>query len=125
MLKVSIALSLVALYALYSFVVYTDGTESRVSFPAAEQALISEGKQIYQDKNCQACHQIYGLGGFLGPDLTTGYSDKHRGEPFLRAMMTSGGSRMPNFRLNNRQVDALIAYLKYVDSTATPIKQPR
>ncbi|MBK8357424.1 MAG: hypothetical protein IPL13_19205 [Saprospiraceae bacterium] len=32
------------------------------------------GKLIWQDYNCNACHQIYGLGGYLGPDLTNVYS---------------------------------------------------
>jgi nitric oxide reductase subunit C len=102
--------------------VYTKGTAGNVT-PAAEmQKAVSLGKQLYQQYNCSACHQIFGLGGYLGPELTTAYSDKNRGEAYMRAMLQVGGNRMPNFHLAPQQIDALIAYLKYVDTTATPIK---
>lgn len=117
-----VILFLFALYAAYSFWIYRDGTQSKLSFPAPQQALIDEGKQLYQQYNCAACHQLYGLGGYLGPELTTAYSDKGRGEGYMRALLISGGQRMPNFHFSNTQVDALIAYLKYVDTTATPVK---
>ncbi len=122
MSRTIIILSLFALYAGYSLLVYTRGTQSKLSFSPAEQQKINAGKQLYQQKNCQACHQIYGLGGYLGPELTTAYSDKTRGEPYLRAMLAVGSNRMPNFHFSTREIDELIAYLKYVDTTATPIK---
>lgn len=122
MIRVTVLLSLISLYAGYSFLVYTHGTQSKLSFAPAEQKKINEGKKLYQQNNCQACHQVYGLGGYLGPDLTTAYSDKNRGEKFMRALLSSGGNRMPDFHFNTQEIDALIAYLKYVDTTATPIK---
>jgi nitric oxide reductase subunit C len=98
--------------------VYTKGTETKVKFSKAEMEKISKGKMIFQEYNCSACHQVYGLGGYLGPDLTTVYSDKHRGETYTKAMLTAGGSRMPDFHLNPAQVEAVAAYLKYIDSVA-------
>ncbi|MGN6399288.1 MAG: c-type cytochrome [Flavisolibacter sp.] len=123
MVRVVILLLLIALYCGYSLLIYTKGTESRLYITSIEQQKINDGKRLYQQYNCQACHQIYGLGGYLGPELTTAYSDKNRGENFMRAMLQAGGSRMPRFHLSTQQIDALIAYLKYVDTTATPIKQ--
>ncbi|MCH7870146.1 MAG: c-type cytochrome, partial [Planctomycetes bacterium] len=32
--------------------------------------MAKSGLAIWRENNCQACHQIYGYGGFLGPDLT-------------------------------------------------------
>ncbi len=122
MIKVRILLILIVSYVCYSFVIYTKGTESPVKLTAVVQQQVSLGKQLYQQYNCSACHQIYGLGGYLGPELTTAYSDKNRGEDYMRALLQAGGSRMPNFHFNSQQIDALIAYLKYVDTTATPIK---
>lgn len=84
-----------------------------------DQKQILEGKKLFQQYNCIACHQIYGLGGYIGPDLTTAWSDKHRGEAYMRAMLLSGGSRMPNFHFTPPQVEALLSYLRYVDTTAT------
>jgi len=120
--RVSVAVILFLLFVFYSSLVYTKGTESAILLPEKEATLASEGKQIFQEYNCISCHQVYGLGGYLGPELTTAYSDKIRGEGYMRALLQSGGQRMPNFHFSPQQIDAIIAYLKYVDSTAAPIK---
>jgi len=120
--RVSVALTLFLLFILYSSLVYTKGTENGISLSVQESALVQEGKQLFQDYNCVSCHQIYGLGGYLGPELTSAYSDKNRGEGFMRALLKSGSQRMPDFGFSSKQIDAIIAYLKYVDSTAAPIK---
>jgi nitric oxide reductase subunit C len=120
--KVHLLCVLIISYACYSLVVYTKGTAGTFTPTAETQQAVSLGKQLYQQYNCSACHQVYGLGGYLGPELTTAYSDKNRGEAYMRAMLQVGGSRMPNFHFTTQQIDALIAYLKYVDTTATPIK---
>ncbi|HEU0111089.1 MAG TPA: cytochrome c [Flavisolibacter sp.] len=125
MIRLLTFFSLVVLFVVYSAVVYTTGTESGIRLTTAEQQLINKGKSLYQAKNCQACHQLYGLGGYLGPDLTTAFSDKHRGPGLIRALLRSGGNLMPDFKFSNQQIDELIAYLKYVDTTATPIKETR
>lgn len=122
MAKLAIFISLFTLYTGYSILVYTKGTENQIAFNGSEQALVSKGKIIYQEYNCTACHQLYGLGGFLGPDLTTAWSDKHRGEVLIRALLKTGSQRMPDFHLNDEQVNALTHYLRYVDSTATSYK---
>jgi nitric oxide reductase subunit C len=120
--RVTVAIGLFLLFILYSSLVYTKGTESLIALPKEETALVNEGKILFQEYNCISCHQVYGLGGYLGPELTTAYSDKNRGEGYMRALLGSGGQRMPNFHFSPKQIDAIIAYLKYVDSTATPIK---
>ncbi len=123
MFKLGLLGVLLISYAFYSFAVYTKGTASTLTPSPETQKVVSLGKQIYQQYNCGACHQIYGLGGYLGPELTTAYSDKNRGESYMRALLQAGGNRMPNFHLTTQQIDALIAYLKYVDTTATPMKK--
>lgn len=75
------------------------------------------GQQLYQDNNCVACHQFYGLGGYMGPDLTNVISN--RGEPYARAFITAGSARMPNFGLSTAEIDALLAFLAFVDQTGT------
>lgn len=82
-----------------------------------------EGKQIFQKYNCSACHQLYGLGGFLGPELTTVISDSTRGEIYAMAILRSGTSRMPQFHLKDKEIDQLISFLKYVDTTAISYKK--
>ena len=105
-------------YLLYSGLVYTAGTSSDIVFNAAEQKKINHGKLLFQEYNCIACHQLYGLGGYLGPDLTNAYSDIYRGELYIKAFLQNGGRRMPNFKLTQEQTEAITSYLKYVDSTS-------
>lgn len=122
MAKIVISCSLLVFYLLYSFFVYTKGTEDLIRIPAEEQVRINTGKALFQQHNCVACHQLYGLGGYLGPELTTAYSDPQRGEGWMRTFLQAGGQRMPNFHFNANEIDAIISYLKYVDRTAVTYK---
>ena len=67
------------------------------------------GQQLFQESNCIACHQFYGLGGYMGPDLTNVISN--RGEAYSRAFISAGTASMPNFGLNQEEVTALVAFL--------------
>ncbi|RYY87427.1 MAG: hypothetical protein EOO15_11900 [Chitinophagaceae bacterium] len=51
------------------------------------------------------------------PDLTTAWSDPKRGPAYLRALLQSGGSRMPNFHFTKNEVASLLAYLRSVDAS--------
>ncbi len=61
-----------------------------------------------------ACHQFYGLGGYMGPDLTNVISSK--GAAYARAFLISGTERMPDFGFDDHEMDDLIAFLEFVDS---------
>lgn len=122
MIKPAIAILLLLTYAGYTAVVYTKGTTSSVTWPQEKWQQAMRGKTIFQQYNCQSCHQIYGLGGYLGPDLTTAWSDKKRGPHYLKALLQSGGARMPNFHFGEAQTEDIITYLQYVDATAAPVK---
>ncbi|RYY99586.1 MAG: cytochrome c [Chitinophagaceae bacterium] len=119
MAKLSTALVLLAAYLAYSGLVYSTGTRTEVPASVDIQSAAS-GKRLFQEHNCAACHQLFGLGGYLGPDLTRAWSDPRRGPAYLRALLKAGGSRMPDFHLTGPQVEALLAYLHYVDQSAHP-----
>ena len=53
----------------------------------------------------------------MGPDLTNVISN--RGEAISRAFITSGTASMPNLQLAPEEVDAVLAYLAFVDKTGT------
>ena len=109
----AIFMLLCAAFIPYSAYVYTRGTEaSHVSSITAEAR---HGQQLFQAHNCIACHQVYGLGGYMGPDLTNVISNK--GPAYVRAFLMSGTQRMPNFNLNESELDAMIAHLECVDAT--------
>jgi len=97
----------------YSAFVYTRGTEASHIAPMGDEARY--GQALFQEHNCVACHQFYGLGGYMGPDLTNVVSNK--GSPYARAFLTSGTQRMPNFDLNETELDAIVAFLEFVDTT--------
>ncbi len=97
----------------YSVYVYTQGTEA--SHIRAMTGEARYGQQLFQEFNCIACHQFYGLGGYMGPDLTNVISS--RGPAYARAFLVSGTQRMPNFNLDESELDALVAYLEFVDTT--------
>ncbi len=102
---------LLAAFVAYSFTLYATlpgGGEPLA--PAADR-----GKALWQRYNCTACHQVYGLGGFLGPDLTNIYSN--RGEAHIRAMLRTGTNTMPVYPLSDAQLDDLMAYLRHIDGT--------
>lgn len=110
-LKNITAASLVAGFLYYSVHLYT-------SLPVRGKRVTEEtskGKLIWQQYNCTACHQVYGLGGFLGPDLTNAYSLK--GPFYIKAFLQSGTATMPNFHLNGQEMDDLIAYLQNIDAS--------
>jgi nitric oxide reductase subunit C len=125
MIKVVAFISLFVTYLVYSIIVYTKGTEKATSLSAAEQCNIKKGSHLFQQYNCTSCHQLYGLGGYLGPELTTAYSDPARGELYMKVFLQAGGPRMPNFHFKEEEINALISFLKYVDESAITYKSSR
>jgi len=107
--------SLLASFAIYSAHVYTSGTEAAHVPPLTDQG--RHGQQLFQQHNCIACHQFYGLGGYMGPDLTNVISN--RGAAYASAFLMTGTPRMPDFGLDKTEVDALVAFLEFVDETGT------
>lgn len=124
MIKIVAFISLFVTYLVYSIVVYTKGTEKNNVISTDELTQIKKGSLLFQQYNCSSCHQLYGLGGYLGPELTTAYSDPARGELFMKAFLKAGGQRMPNFHFSEEDINALISFLKYVDESAITYKKP-
>ena len=106
----SILLILSVFFALYSLAVYRYSADSSATPPSAAA---SNGWKVWQEKNCQSCHQLYGLGGYMGPDLTNVISKK--GEIHVRTFVQYGTGRMPNFHLSNREIESVTAFLTWVD----------
>jgi mono/diheme cytochrome c family protein len=90
--------------------VYTDASSAP---PLSGPAL--EGRRLWHTHNCQACHQLYGYGGFLGPDLTNaaGRLTPERVEQIL----TEGSGAMPAFEFEPDQREAVVAFLEAMDAT--------
>lgn len=117
-LKFKILITLFALFSFYTAFVYTKAT-ARATFTMNDEAF--KGKMLYQKFNCTACHQLYGLGGYLGPELTSAYSQKAQNDAYFAAILKNGTLRMPDFNLSDKEVNQVIEYLKYIDQTSTQI----
>ncbi len=86
-----------------------------------ENALI--GKQIFREKNCIACHQFYGLGGYMGPDLTNVFSAPGKGRNYARAIISVGTAKMPKINIPDHEIEFLLDYLESIDKTGeSPLK---
>lgn len=102
---------LVILFLSYSSFLYTNQPVTSSSFNTS----IEKGSKVWQEYNCNSCHQIYGLGGYLGPDLTNEYS--LRGVDFINAFLLNGTNIMPKFNLTLQQRNDLNAFLQHVDQS--------
>lgn len=111
--KSGVLFILCAAFLAYSFVLYFSDPQE-MHAPSAKAV---EGKLLWQQKNCSACHQLYGLGGHLGPDLTNVYGN--RPEAYIKAFLKAGTPVMPDFHLSPQEMDALVAFLKYTNTTGT------
>lgn len=104
----------IALFSYYNYIIYT--TEAYTpSASLSPQAMV--GQELWQKNNCWSCHQIYGLGGYLGPDLTNVYSHPAKGPTYINAFLNSGVKTMPRFNFSTAEKEAIIEYLRVIDET--------
>lgn len=115
--------TLVISFFIYTFIIYTKGvsTDKGKKYLTEQSKL---GKILFQKYNCVSCHQIYGLGGYMGPDLTNVISTKGKGPDYAKAILENGTLKMPNFHLSPYEIEELVAFLTYVDKTGvSPVKK--
>ncbi len=113
MWKVRTALLLFVAFILYSLLVYSNATEVEAKEIGAS-AEVMKGKQLYERNNCVSCHQVYGLGGYLGPDLTRVH-ERYPDGAYIKAMLMVGNKNMPVYKLTEEEMNALLAYFKYLN----------
>jgi nitric oxide reductase subunit C len=112
---------LIAIYGAVSVVAYTDYPTKDTSPRLTE--LEWRGLDLWREHNCQACHQIYGFGGFLGPDLTNMVGEETPDAAYW-GVLTSGLNRMPALHLDGDDQTALMAYLRAVNRTGQSQPEP-
>ncbi len=112
---------LVAAYISVSVVAYTDFPRRATDPPLTDLEL--RGLAAWRAHNCQACHQIYGFGGFLGPDLTNRVTDATPDAEF-GWILTVGSGPMPAFDLPPAEQETILAYLRAVNRTGRSQPEP-
>jgi nitric oxide reductase subunit C len=108
--KLFIITVLVVAFVGYSLFLYS-------ALPAKNQynEVADSGKLTWQKYNCNACHQVYGLGGYLGPDITNVYSAK--GAAYIRAFLKTGTNIMPDFHLSEKEINDLTSFMQAIDAS--------
>ncbi|KAA9325683.1 c-type cytochrome [Adhaeribacter soli] len=101
-------------FVVFSGFVYTQAVPENNKVVSSKAV---QGKMLWQQHNCSSCHQLYGLGGYLGPDLTNTLSSKGKGRDYAAAIMKSGTQVMPDFHLNDAEIEALLAFLEHADKS--------
>jgi mono/diheme cytochrome c family protein len=74
----------------------------------------SQGRQLFVEKNCLACHAIGGVGGKNGPDLagvTTRHSPGWLDEQLVNPELLYPGSIMPAYDLETNARKSIIAFM--------------
>jgi nitric oxide reductase subunit C len=88
---------------------------------------VAHGKKLWETNNCIGCHTLLGEGAYFAPELGNVY--KRRGPEFIKAWIQAqptgapGRRQMPNFHLSDKDLDDLVAFLKYaseIDSAKWP-----
>ncbi len=110
---------LFSFFFLFSLWIYAIPLFSSYQKPPKESKSIANGRLVWQKYNCHTCHQLYGLGGYLGPDLTNTYSRNKENETYLKGIIKSGVRQMPKFNLTDDETRELLAFLKDVDASGT------
>lgn len=101
---------LVASFAIQGWLVYSDPAPTESLGTAALR-----GRRVWHANNCQACHQLYGFGGFLGPDLTNAV--ERLGQERLATVLTVGAGRMPAFGLSPAEIEDVEAFLRAMNES--------
>ena len=104
-------LTLVVCFMVYSFSIYLKPS----AVVSSDKAI--QGRLVWQKYNCQSCHQLYGLGGYLGPDLTNVLGVPNKTPDYIHNILQSGIQQMPVFRLSEKEFGELIAFLQATNAT--------
>jgi ubiquinol-cytochrome c reductase cytochrome b subunit len=94
----------------------------RVILPAGPPSpTVVRGAQVFAQKNCAYCHQVFGRGGRReGPDMSV-VNQRHRSPDWIRryilnARLYQPGTTMPRYEIPLEDLEALSAYLLALDS---------
>jgi len=113
-------LMLVALVAQSHFYILGSSTAH-----AAITESVAEGKRLWEQKACANCHTILGEGSYFAPELSNvwlrygGDTDAKAARDGLKAWFQAqpsgveGRRQMPQFHLSDKEMDALIDFLKW------------
>lgn len=107
-----ILLTIISIAFFYNFNIYTKKLKSE-ELTLSNKAI--KGQKIWLENNCCSCHQFYGLGGYLDPDLTNLVKNKNFN--YINSILKSGIGTMPKFNFTKSEVEDLVFFFKEINNT--------
>jgi nitric oxide reductase subunit C len=89
---------------------------------------VVRGKHIWETRNCIGCHTLLGEGAYFAPELGNVYvrrGGEGGADAFIKGWMKAqptgapGRRQMPQFHLNDQQLDDLVQFLKWTSRINT------
>ncbi|EHR69556.1 Cytochrome c [Burkholderiales bacterium JOSHI_001] len=114
-----------AFFVLLFIALVTDSTRQipQRSHQAALTPAVERGKLVWETRNCIGCHTLLGEGAYFAPEL--GNVIPRRGPDFVKAWIKAqptgapGRRQMPQFHLNEQQLDDLVQFLDWTSKINT------
>ena len=110
-------------FFLLLFLALTFDTESALPDRDNRQNLtpqVAFGKQLWEENNCIGCHTLLGEGAYFAPELGNVYTRFGNSKEAIMAFIKSrpvegipGRRSMPQFNLNDEELEAIAEFLKY------------
>ncbi len=116
---ITIFITLSVLFIIFSFSIYLKPMREKDPQKATLLKQAAAGKDVWQKHNCHTCHQLYGLGGYLGPDLTNVIAKPGYSNVFLKTVISNGMGLMPAFDLTNQEMEDILVFLQSMNETGT------
>jgi nitric oxide reductase subunit C len=87
---------------------------------------VANGKMLWEENNCVGCHSILGEGAYFAPELGNVYKRFGENKEVIKAFIKSrpvdgipGRRSMPQFNLDDQQLDDLAEFLKWTSEIDT------
>ncbi len=85
---------------------------------------VALGKTLWEKNNCIGCHSLLGEGAYYAPELSNVYKRRNGGafiKAWIKAMPTKtpGYRKMPQFNFTEEELDALVAFFRWVSEINT------
>lgn len=113
---VNIYITLCIFFVAFTFSIYLK-PNVHIEKTQFDNELASNGRLIWQKYNCQSCHQLFGLGGYLGPDLTNIISKYNNSDIYIKSLVKAGVKQMPSFTISDKDMESLIEFLKIANAS--------
>jgi len=100
------------------------GARGLQAAPPPARTIVSDGPTLFRERGCAHCHEIKGVGGDKGPDLS-GVGRRLKKDAIERQIV-EGGDAMPAFGqvLPSEEIAALVGYLHKCRDKRIPAHKP-